>query len=406
MNKRKATDADELSGKKQLSESEERYKNFIELSSEGIWRFEFEGNEGMDIDKLSEDMAELFFDKAILAECNDEMARMYGVKSRYDLMGLKLKDLMVEAKEENVEMLKAFMRNRFRLTDVESIEKDSKGNIKYFLNNLVGLIKDGKLYGAWGTQRDITDRKKSEDAVMSMNYELTKKNEQLVKVNNELDNFIYSVSHDLNAPLSNIEGLINVLKLNECYTQDEPKLMLDMMDVAIGKFKKTLKELTEITKVQVNSISEHHDEIVFEEILEEVKFSIKNLISDTNAEIKEDFSLCEKVAFKKISLQSILFNLVSNAIKYRHPDRKPEILIHCRKEGEFVILTVKDNGIGIPSDKTKDIFSMFKRLHTHVEGTGLGLYLVKRIVENAGGRIEVESDVDHGSTFKIFLKNA
>src|SRR5690606_6816759 len=146
------------------------------------------------------------------------------------------------------------------------------------------------IFGAWGIQRDITDRKNAEDAVMSMNFELTRKNEQLVKINTELDNFIFSVSRDLNAPLSNIEGLINVLKLNACYKEDDAKLMIDMMDVAIERFKKTLKDLTHIAKAQINTVSDEKDEVAFTEILDEVKFFVKNLIAETEAEIVEDFS--------------------------------------------------------------------------------------------------------------------
>lgn len=387
----------------QILESEERYKNFIQLSSEGIWRFEFVNQEGFDIEKIGEKDIEEFFDKAVLAECNLAMANMYGLENCEDLVGLRLRDLMVETKEENLAMLRAFVANRFQLKDAESVEKDNQGNIKYFLNNLVGIIKNGKLYGAWGTQRDISDRKKSEDALMLMNFELTKKNDQLVKINGELDNFIYSVSHDLNAPLSNIEGLINVLKINECYQQDDAKQIIDLMDVAIGRFKKTLRDLTEIAKLQVNTVSEPQDEVVLEEVLDEVLFSIKNMVSDTHAEIKSEFTI-PKLKIKKISLQSILYNLISNAIKYRHPDRKPEISLRTRTEGSYIILQVSDNGIGMPADKLQEIFTMFKRLHTHVEGSGVGLYLVKRIVEAAGGKVEAQSELDKGSSFTVYFR--
>jgi signal transduction histidine kinase len=104
--------------------------------------------------------------------------------------------------------------------------------------------------------------------------------------------------------------------------------------------------------------------------------------------------------------RSIVYNLLSNAIKYRSPDRPPVVRVHCRPEGEYSELSVSDNGLGLDlsADKREKLFAMFKRLHNHVEGSGVGLYMVKRMIENAGGRIEVESTLGEGSTFKVYFK--
>ncbi len=96
--------------------------------------------------------------------------------------------------------------------------------------------------------------------------------------------------------------------------------------------------------------------------------------------------------------------MLSNAIKYRSPEREPQVSITCLTQGDYHVLTVQDNGLGMDMRQEEKIFALFKRLHAHVEGTGIGLYIVKKILENAGGKIEVESQVGIGSTFKVYFK--
>jgi signal transduction histidine kinase len=113
-----------------------------------------------------------------------------------------------------------------------------------------------------------------------------------------------------------------------------------------------------------------------------------------------------QLKFSKKNFRSVLFNLISNALKFKSPDQDSVINIQTNLEGPYILLSVKDNGLGIPERQHPQLFSMFKRFHDHVEGTGVGLYMVKRIVENAGGKIEVESKEGAGTEFKLFLKAA
>ena len=104
--------------------------------------------------------------------------------------------------------------------------------------------------------------------------------------------------------------------------------------------------------------------------------------------------------------RSIVYNLISNAVNYYSPKRQPLILVSCWLEGEYLVLSVADNRLGMDLSDNSKIFAMFKRLHDHVEGTGVGLYIVKKIIENAGGKIEVESKVDQGSTFRVYFRQS
>lgn len=103
-------------------------------------------------------------------------------------------------------------------------------------------------------------------------------------------------------------------------------------------------------------------------------------------------------------MRSIVYNLLSNSLKYRSPERTLELSISTESTPEYVILKVEDNGLGMKKNDHAKIFYMFKRLHDHVEGTGIGLYIVKRIVENAGGKIEVESEEGKGTTFQVYFR--
>jgi PAS domain S-box-containing protein len=264
-----------------------------------------------------------------------------------------------------------------------------------------------------GTNTDIQNQKEYTERLAQikqnldvMNIELTDKNKQLIRTNIDLDNFIYTASHDLKAPVLNIEGLINTLVSilqEEGLMKKEIEPVINMMSNSVARFKETISDLTEITKIQ-KDLAEDITSLNCYEIIEDVKDSIRDLIAEADAAVHVDTAKCPEINFSKKNLKSIIYNLLSNAIKYRSPERKPEIFIITERVEDYCMLTVKDNGLGMKLDNKSKIFSMFKRLHDHVEGTGVGLYIVKRIVDNAGGKIEVESEVGKGSTFKVYFK--
>lgn len=245
------------------------------------------------------------------------------------------------------------------------------------------------------------------DELLRKNKELEKTNEELKRVNNDLDSFVYAASHDLKAPVSNIEGLLTTLQESipqEVLTEENVTKIMDMISQSISRFKGTILDLTEITKIQ-KSQEEDINTVNILEVIEDVKVGIRELILRSTADIRIYAEGCTEIKFSKKNLNSILYNLITNSIKYKSPDRAPVVEIQLNELDQFMVMTVKDNGLGFnPSDKFK-IFTMFKRLHNHVEGIGVGLYIVKKIVENTGGKIEVDSIPGEGSVFKVYFKN-
>lgn len=262
-------------------------------------------------------------------------------------------------------------------------------------DEIAGLLERERI-----AYREVNENRKM---LKKVNEELKSKNEDLVKINVDLDNFIYTASHDLKAPVTNLEGLINLLnKQLDKKLNDQEKNILNMMETSIHKFKKTISDLTDITKVQ-KGFDGLKETLLFKDVLEDVKLDLTQMLSVSNAQIHEDFQV-EGVVFTPNNLRSIFYNLISNAIKYRSPERPLKIEIKTRQESDFIVLSIKDNGLGISDYQRPKLFTMFKRFHTHVDGTGIGLYVIKRILENNRGKIELDSDEREGSTFNVYFK--
>jgi signal transduction histidine kinase len=171
----------------------------------------------------------------------------------------------------------------------------------------------------------------------------------------------------------------------------------------VQRFKRTIDHLTEITKLQKENISEP-SAVFLPALVADVELDLAQVIQAAQAKIIHDFTRCPTIPFSKKNMRSILYNLISNAIKYHSPERPPVVQVLCTEKAEFYVLSVKDNGLGIDLSQQHKLFTMFKRLHSHVEGSGIGLYMVKKIIENAGGKIEVQSKLGEGSIFSVYFR--
>jgi two-component system CheB/CheR fusion protein len=254
--------------------------------------------------------------------------------------------------------------------------------------------KDNKIDGAIITFYEITELKR-------LQTELEERNKSLVRINDDLDTFVFTASHDLLSPIAHIQGLIELVHMTDKSPNPEAEELYRMIDSAIIKFRALIRELSVIGKIESERLREGEN-ILLGELIGDIKLSISSLIEATHTQIDTDFEV-PTIRFSKKNLRSIVYNLISNAIKYKSAERPPQIMVRSRATAGYLLLSVEDNGMGIEDNKIADVFTLYHRLSQQVEGQGIGLYLTKKIIHAAGGHIEVESKVGKGTTFKLFF---
>jgi signal transduction histidine kinase len=237
----------------------------------------------------------------------------------------------------------------------------------------------------------------------SLEKEVEKRTKKLIEYNQQLEQFAFISAHNLRAPVARILGLGQILELSGSDIKDS-KLVSDKIVSTTRELDRVVKDLNTILDLRKDN-SVVISDVSFDDELNMVKATLEKEITETGTMIIADFSAVNKIKTVKPYLDSILMNLVSNAIKYRHESRTPVVNIRTYVAEDYICLAVKDNGLGIDLELFKDkLFVLYNRFHLHVEGKGMGLYLVKTQITALGGKIEVESEINKGTTFQVFLK--
>lgn len=241
-----------------------------------------------------------------------------------------------------------------------------------------------------------------EQLVQEKGRKLIDANEELIKHNHELQQFSYTISHNLRAPVARLLGLTNLLSMKHHEASDEMKELIRLIRDSSLEFDGVIRDLNKIIDVR-NEFYRVKEKVHFHQELELAKKNVgENLFMDVR--LLTDFQEPVTYTVRPI-LNSILYNLLSNAIKYKSEQRPLILSVKTYKHDDFVVLEIGDNGMGMNLDSYgKDLFGLYKRFHAHIEGRGLGLYLVKSQVESLGGRIEIKSQLNVGTTFFIFFK--
>lgn len=238
----------------------------------------------------------------------------------------------------------------------------------------------------------------------SLDEEVKERTRELLEYNHQLEQFAFIAGHNLRAPVARILGLGGLLKLSSHKAEDE-QFIKEKLIQTTEELDRVVKDINTILEIRKDN-SLVRTEVDLEQQLKLVLSNIENEIISSQAEIIHDFSEVNVLYSVKPYIDSILFNLLHNAIKYRDPRRRPLIRVKTSLEKNTICLSITDNGLGIDLKlHQKKMFTLYQRFHTHVEGKGMGLYLVKNQVEVLEGRIEVESIKNEGTTFRIFLKN-
>lgn len=234
--------------------------------------------------------------------------------------------------------------------------------------------------------------------VESQTEYLMRANAELKERNNRLEQFTYVISHNLRGPLSRIQGLATILDMAN--THDEMKDISGKMSMSTKDLDRVVKDLatiTEIRNVNTRSFSAVNLTQMANHVIKLLEEEIKEAKAMINVQLGAN-------TLQSLStyIESIFYNLISNAIKYRRTETQAVIFVESRKENHQLIITVADNGIGIDLEKYGDsLFLPYKRFHHHVDGRGLGLYMVKSQVETLGGKLQIASKPNEGTTFTI-----
>jgi PAS domain S-box-containing protein len=289
----------------------------------------------------------------------------------------------------------------------EKLMEVFNGNNKVFETSYEGfsyMISAVPLYDAKGkinkiliASQNITEQKRNEKEKEMLIEELTQNN-------SDLQQFSYITSHNLRAPLSNLLGIIKLLDFS-LITDPVNTMLIKNFEECTLQLNDTVNDLINVLIIK-NSVNAKKEKLDIRTVFDKVKSSVQTNISKNNMTITTDFNEASEVECNRTYLESILLNLVTNAVKYSSPKRAPMIMVRTEKNAEGVKLYFSDNGLGIDLLRYKDrIFGLYQRFHDHADSKGLGLYIVNSQVRVMGGEIDVESEVDKGTTFIITFKN-
>ena len=240
------------------------------------------------------------------------------------------------------------------------------------------------------------------ELILKQKLQLEEFNHHLENKNRQLSSFAHIASHNLRAPVSNLVALKDFY--NENIDLEDKAMLFSKVEIVIGHLDETLNELIESVKIQGNK-DIIHDSIIFEAVFDKTLAILDTQILVSKAVITSDFSEVPIASYPKLYIESILLNLLSNAIRYSAPDRIPRIHFYTEMKNNEILLIAKDNGLGIDLKKHgHKLFGLNNTFHRHPDSKGVGLFMTKTQIEAVGGAITVESEVDKGTTFNIILK--
>ncbi len=319
-----------------------------------------------------------------------------------DLYGLEVSDLdtiylgnLIAPEHRDLIVERHYRRFRGEVVpdQFEFLALRKDGEKRWFETRQTENIENGRVVSVQTIARDITERKLADE-------ERTKIIKDLVNRNKDLEQFTYIVSHNLRAPVANIIGITNIV--NDVTMSFEQKTsFLDALAVSVNRMDDVIRDLNNVLQVR-NNLNETKESLKFRDIITDIKLSLGSLISANDIVILTDFKNVEGIHAIKSYIYSVFYNLVSNSIKFRRPGVKLLVEVKSNRVGNSLVLKFTDNGLGIDLvAKGDQVFGLYKRFHRHIEGKGMGLFMVKTQVESMGGIISVESKVGIGTTFTI-----
>ncbi|MCH6199137.1 PAS domain S-box protein [Aquiflexum sp. LQ15W] len=298
-------------------------------------------------------------------------------------------------------------------------DDDTSKNVKEFLEKVLAgesvifeVMVNNQYYLKNGVP--LTNSTNNVDRILLVTQNITEskiaetERERLIKdlksQNEELQRFAYIISHNLRAPIVNITSLLDLY--NYHYPADiENVEIIDNLKISTQILNGTLEDLIEVVSIKKNKLPKI-ERVSFRKLLKNIERSLSKQFKESGAVIVSDYNTAPYINYIYSHLENFIINLTTNSIKYKHPERNPVIQIKSYLEEGFTVIEFRDNGIGIDLERYRDrLFGLYQRFHSHVDGKGLGLYLIREQIRAHDGNLRVESTVGVGTTFYIYLKN-
>ncbi|MFN5319725.1 MAG: PAS domain S-box protein [Bacteroidia bacterium] len=355
-----------------LKRSEENYRSILENSSEMIHTIDNDGR---------------------LIWANRSWREKLGVMNR-DVEGLLLTDFLASQTLSEFQRVIPELMEGKNITNLDCQFISANGNYLTLEGRAIPLIHDGIVVGSQAYLHDITQIRKAEQDLKQL-LDLTQTQ------NIRLKNFAHIVSHNLRSHSSNLKGLLTLLELE--FPEFKDNEYLENFQTAVQNLMEVIRHLSEVAQIQTNESSDW-DRLDLGIIVDKTVASVLGLAKgakvDVQNEIKEPLWVKGDAGY----LNSIILNLLTNAIKYKSNNRDAFVRIRAQKNADKWVVSVEDNGLGIDLERQgRKMFGMYKTFHKHPDARGVGLFLVKNQIEAMGGKIEVQSEVDKGTVFSVFL---
>lgn len=368
-----------------IRQTNERFEKVTEATNDAIWDWDIEN----DTLYRSHNFDKLFgIDAAKRISSNEFWKNYFDPKDTQNIIN-NINKAIYNKKTTHWEMEYGIIRNN--------------GSYAYVMDRGI-IIRDakGKAVRMIGAMTDITYRKEHEDSLKKFNIQLEQQARELAISNKELEQFAYVASHDLQEPLRMVSSFLSQLeKKYDSVLDEKGKQYIHFAVDGAKRMRAIILDILEFSRV--GKYDEKAEIVDLNEVVAEACLLQQKTIEEKQAKV--DYSDLPSIFCCRAPMQQVFQNLIGNALKYCRADVKPHVQITASDKEAYWQFAVKDNGIGIQKEYQDKIFIIFQRLHTKEDfsGTGMGLAIVKKIIENFGGNIWVESEVDKGSTFYFII---
>lgn len=409
-----------------LKESEKKYRNFIQNSTEGIWRIEV--HKPIPLSLPREKLLEIYIKESYIAECNDNFARMYGYEKAEDVIGMSPFKFQLRTPKRIWNKNRAYdarweeyVKSGLKTVNGETYEKDRYGKRKFILNNSSGIIENGMLLGVWGTQIDVTSIREAEEQKKMQERQMIQTEKMAT-----LGTLATGIAHEINNPNNFMMLNADILKrawsdiepiLKEHYSQNGDFLLaglpysesfekIGQLISGLSEGSRRIKQIVDgLKNFAVADSGEMNESVDIAKAIDSSVLIVHNMLKRSTNNFSEDIEDTElRIKGNQLQIEQVIINLLTNACQsLPSPDKSISVKAFKDKKGSSVIIEISDQGIGISKEHLKHICDPFFTTKRDIGGTGLGLSISYSMIKNHNGSMTFTSKKGEGTTVRITL---